>query len=109
MGNLTRDEILARKVGHGEATLPDGSTVSIRALTRDEALEMQDLATLADKDNWLVAKGMTDPVLTVDDVAAWAASGAAGDVAAVSDAIGELSGLKAGAGKSRVPRSGKRP
>ncbi len=109
MANLTREQILARKTGRGKATLPDGSTVSIRALTRDEVLALQDLETLADKDNFLVAKGMTDPVLTVDDVAAWAAAGDAGDIAAVSDAIGELSGLKAGAGKSRVPRSGKRP
>lgn len=101
MGNLTRDQILARKIGKGKATLPDGSVVAVRALTRDEVLLAQDL-DLGDRDNLIVSMGMTDPKLSVEDVAAWAAGGAAGDLVAVSDAIAELSGLKQGAGKSSV-------
>jgi len=100
---LTREEILARKTGRGKAVLPDGSTVGIRALTRDECLEMQELKTIAAKDTFIIATGMTDPQLSVDDVAAWAAAGDAGDLVAVSQAISELSGLSEGAGKSRVP------
>lgn len=103
MANLTREQILARKTGRGKATLPDGSTVSIRALTRDEVLDMQEGArTLAERDNLIVSLGMTDPQLSVEDVAAWAAAGAAGDLVTVSDAIAELSGLQQGAGKSGV-------
>lgn len=103
MANLTRDQILARKIGKGKATLPDGSTVSIRALTRDEVLDMQEGSrTLAERDNLIVSMGMTDPKLSVDDVAAWAAAGDAGDLVEVSEAIAELSGLKQGAGKSGV-------
>lgn len=108
MANLTRDQILARKRGHGKATLPDGSTVGIRALTRGEILEMQDLETLAEKDDFILHKGLTDPELTMEEVAAWAEDANAGDLTAASDAIAELSGLKKGAGKSRVPRSGRR-
>lgn len=100
---LTRDQILARKTGKGTATLPDGSTVAIRALTRDEVLESQERGSLADRDNYIVAMGMTDPQLSIEDVAAWAAEGDAGDLVAVSDGIAELSGLKKGADKSRVP------
>lgn len=99
---LTREQILARKTGRGKATLPDGSTVGIRALTRDECLEMQELKTLADKDTFIIAVGMTDPVMSIEDVAAWAAAGDAGDLVAVSNAISVLSGLAEGAGKSRV-------
>lgn len=106
MGNLTREQILSRKIGKGVATLRDGSTVAIRALTRDEVLAVQELPTLAEKDNHIIATGMTDPKLTVDEVAAWAAAADAGDLTAVSDAIGELSGLRQGAGKSRLPRAG---
>jgi hypothetical protein len=102
MANLTRAQILARKTGKGTATLPDGSTVAIRALTRDEVLESQETSSLADRDNFLVATGMTDPKLTVEEVAAWAAGADAGDLVAVSDGIAELSGLKQGAGKSGV-------
>jgi hypothetical protein len=101
--HLTRADILARKIGKGIATLPDGSTVAIRALTRDEVLSVQEEAdTIARRDTLVVAAGMTDPKLSVEDVTAWAASAAAGDITAVSDAIAELSGLGQGAGKSGV-------
>lgn len=100
---LTRDQILARKTGRGKATLPDGGVVEVRALTRDEVLESQDRGSLAERDNYIVATGMTNPKLSVEDVAAWASEGDAGDLVAVSDAIAELSGLKKGADKSGVP------
>ena len=102
MANLTREQILARKTGRGKATLPDGSTVAIRAMTRDEVLEMQAMGEPADRDNFIISTGMTDPKLAVDDVAAWAAEGDAGDLVAVSEAVAELSGLKQGAGKRDV-------
>lgn len=103
MPNLTRDEILARKTGRGTATLPDGSTVDIRALTRNEVLEMQESGrSLAERDNFIVAKGMTDPELSEADVAAWADNGGAGDLVAITEAIAVLSGLQQGAGKSGV-------
>lgn len=101
---LSRADILARKIGKGVATLPDGSTVGIRGLTRDEVLTVQEQSdSIARRDTLIVAAGMTDPKLSVDDVAAWAAAANAGDITAVSDAIAELSGLGQGAGKSGVP------
>lgn len=108
MSRLTRDQILARKVGKGEVTLADGATVEIRALTRDEVLAMQELDELADRDNFLVATGLVDPKLSVEDVAAWGASAPAGDISAISAGIAEISGLSEGAGKSRMARPRKR-
>jgi hypothetical protein len=106
MAHLTRSQILARKTGKGTATLLDGSTVAIRALTRDEVIEMQEMESLSDRDNFIIATGMTNPVLTRDDVAVWAGVADAGDLVAVSDAVAELSGLKKGAGKSGVAGAG---
>lgn len=100
---LTREQILARKTGRGKAVLPDGSEVAIRALTRNEVIAMQeDYETSADRDNYIVAMGMTEPKLSVEDVAAWAENADAGDLTAVSEAIARLSGLKQGADKSGV-------
>jgi hypothetical protein len=96
---LTREQILARKTGKGYATLPDGSQVGIRALTRDEVLEFQDLPTLAERENFIISTGMTDPKLSIEDVHAWASEADAGDLVAVSDGIATLSGLKPGADK----------
>lgn len=108
-GHLTREQILARKRGEGTATLPDGSTVAIRALTRDEVLEAQESGkSTAERDNYIVATGMTDPRLSVEDVAAWAAADDAGALVAVSDAIAELSGLKPSAGKEATKSAARR-
>jgi hypothetical protein len=101
MAHLTRDEILARKTGRGTATLPDGSTVGIRALTRDEVLHMQGLPD-GQRDLYAIATAVTDPVLTEPDVAAWSGSADAGDFPALIEAIQEISGVKQGAGKSGV-------
>lgn len=106
MGNLTREDILARKTGRSTATLPDGSTVGIRALTRDEVLRLnEECTTTEDRDNYILATGMTDPVLSVEDVALWAKSADAGDLVAVSEAIARLSKLVPDAGKARTSRS----
>jgi hypothetical protein len=106
MAHLTRAEILARKTGRGIATLPDGTTVEVRGLTRNEVLRAQDGLSLAMKDNLTIAMGMTNPKMTVEEVSQWAESADAGDLVAVSDRIAELSGLKQGAGKSGVSTVG---
>lgn len=102
MANLTREQILARKTGKGTATLPDGSTVAIRALTRNEVMKAQQL-DLVDRDSLMISLGMTDPKMSVEEVDEWAAGAGAGDLVAVSEAIARLSGLLEGAGKSGVP------
>lgn len=105
MPHLTREQILSRKTGRGVATLPDGSTVAIRALTRDEVLRMQSM-TEAEADIYAVSCCITDPVMSIDDVRAWSANADAGDIQAVVRDGRELSGLGEGAGKSSVDRPG---
>jgi hypothetical protein len=102
---LTREQVLARKTGRGKAELPDGTFVMIRALTRDEVLEMQERAGKAAQDNYAVATSLVEPVMTEGDVAEWAASAGAGDIVAVVNAAAALSGLVEGAGKSGVSGS----
>lgn len=99
---LTREEILARKVGRGTATLPDGSQVTVRGLTRDEVVQAGEQDGTAERDNYIVHRGLVDPVLSLDDVRAWGANGAAGDITTISERVAELSGLKEGADKSGV-------
>lgn len=99
MAVLTREQILARKTGRGTVTLSDGGQVHIRALTRNEALAVRDLETVAEQDNFIISTGMTDPKLSVDDVATWAENDAAGDLAAVSEGIAVISGMSTRSGK----------
>jgi len=101
-----------RTGGQVEVTLPsDGSTVLIRGLTRDDILDAQDRfpSSTALRDNACISAGLVDPEMTEDDVAAWAAGAPAGDLTHVSEEIQSLSGLREGAGKSRVSSVRKRP
>lgn len=99
---LTREEILARKTGRGKAILPDGGEVEVRGLTRDEVLKSQEMKDTGEKDTFIIATGMVNPKLSVQDVQTWAATANAGDLVAVSDRIAELSGLTQDAAKSGV-------
>jgi hypothetical protein len=109
MGNLTREAILARKKGHDVVELPDGDgTVEVRALNRREAMHIASIDDHYERDVFLIAAGMVDPVMTEDDVRAWGEEDDTGTLEAVSRRIGELSGMVEGAGKSRVPRARRR-
>jgi hypothetical protein len=103
---LTRDDILARKLGHGKHQLSDGSgEVAIRALTHGEATESAEargngdvsLATAI-----IIHHGLTDPALSLEDVQAWMTSDDGGTLENLAQAIGRLSHLFEGAPKSGV-------
>lgn len=109
MGNLTREEILARKLGQRVVELPDGSgSVTVRALNRREALTVSDLDDLYERDAYMLSAGLVEPTMTVDDVKAWGEADGSGTIEFVSRAIGELSGMVEGAGKSSVSRPRRR-
>lgn len=102
---LTREEILARTRGERIVELPDGGEVKVRALTRDEVLQADELAEddKSARDDYIIATALVEPSMSVDDVRAWGAAGAAGDLVVITEAIAEVSGLKQGAPKSGVP------
>jgi hypothetical protein len=108
MANLSRAEILARKTGRDTVELPGGGTVAIRGLTHAEVVEGQAMKGLNDKTCFYVANAMIDPVMTFEDVQAWAAEGSAGDITTISERVQMLSGLMEGAGKSGVSGARKR-
>ena len=102
MAVLTRQQILARKTGRDVVTFSDGSQVHVRGLTRDEALGTQEFETAGERDNYIIATGMTRPKLSIEDVAAWAASDNAGDLVRVSEGIAAISGMLPGSAKEAV-------
>jgi hypothetical protein len=102
---LTREEILAKTRGEETVELKSGGSVRVRGLSRNEALAVQECEGTAARDNLMISLGMIEPKLSVEDVAAWADAGSAGDAADVGETIGQLSGFREGAGKSGVSRS----
>lgn len=88
-------------VGPEEMEVPGVGTVSIRPLTRAEALGMQDIDMRADlMEQKLLALAMVDPQLTEDEVAEWQANSPAGLMHDVVLRIIEISGMHQVAAKS---------
>lgn len=92
-----------------DLVLPSGARVRVRGLTRAEFL----IAARAVSDGGPielerhnVATAMVRPRMTVDQVAEWQRRAAAGELVPVVDRIRELSGMAAGAAKSRLPGDG---
>lgn len=109
MSVLTRDQILARKLGQETVSLADGSgEVVIRALTRNEALAVRDAEGTAGRDNLVLHYGVVEPALTMADVEAWVDQDAAGVLADLSERIGRLSGMTADSGKAAYKSAGGR-
>lgn len=101
MARLTRDHLAGGGRARGTETveLEDGDVV-VRALIRDEAIEVQNLEDLSARDNLIIALGMVDPVMTVEDVVAWAATAPAGEISTVSTRIAVISGMMEDSGKA---------
>lgn len=108
MGNMTREAILARKLGRDTVEVPDGGTVEVRGLNRREAMHVAGIDDHYERDVYLIATGMVDPAMTEEDVIAWGDQDDSGTLEVVSQRIGELSRMVEGAGKSRVPRARRR-
>ena len=108
MGNLTREQILARKLGRDVVEIDDGETVEVRGLNRHESIAAGEIDDKTERDAFIISCGMVDPQMTVDEVIEWGKNDAGGVLEAVSLRIGELSRMVEGAGKSRVSRARKR-
>lgn len=110
---LTRDEILARKTGVEKWPLPDGSgEVGIRGINHAQAAEVAEARNAGDATRAtavIVHYGLTDPAMSLEDVEAWIAADDAGTLELLAQAIGRLSRIIEGAGKSGVPKPGRRP
>lgn len=107
---LTRDQILARKMGHDLVQIGDDpdDVVKVRGLNREESIAVGQIDDHVERDRFLISAGLVDPPMTMEDVAAWGAQDGGGPGSAlekVSRRIGELSGMVEGAGKSGVPRA----
>lgn len=107
---LSREELLGKAIGKELHTLPSGGQVRIRPVPRRVQLDCKDVLKedgLAAAEALMISAGLVEPQLSQADVLAWMDENGA-DVADLSDAIGVLSGMREGAGKSAVPRPGKR-
>lgn len=101
---ITRDALLARRLGEGEHEIPDVGTVRIRGLSRAVVLEVQALVEVAAADRKMLVAALVDPAVTEDDVAVWQQNSPPLEIEKLIEAIRELSGMGDGASKAAYKR-----
>ncbi len=106
----TLDALLKPRIGEGIVDIEGVGRFTIRAVTRAQALQVQQIGQSGDvsgSENLLISLGLVEPALTPEQVAAWAEAAPAGELQAISVAIGTISGMHASAGKDAYKSTGR--
>lgn len=99
--SLSKEALLGQTFGVEELELEGVGTVTVRALTRAEALEVRGKELPYEElERKLIAAAMVEPKLTAEDVEAWQKVSPAGQLEVVTDAIIRLSGMEKAAQKA---------
>lgn len=109
---LSREEILARKIGQSKFMLPDGSgEVAIRGINHAAAAEVGVLRAdgkVTEATAVIIHHGLVDPAMSLEDVQAWMEADDAGTLEMLAQEIGKLSRIIEGAAKSGVQKPRRR-
>lgn len=109
MTHLTREQILARKIGKGTVTLEDGETVAVRGVSHAQVVEGQERFEKGnDRVAWLLHCALVDPEMTYEECLLWTEQDGPGDIDRIMDEVRAMSRMGEGAGKSGVRRPRKR-
>lgn len=88
------------RLKEAEVEVPGVGTVRVRALSRAEAMSLQDTKGVAAIERKMLALALVDPVLTEAEVGQWQQASAAGELEPVGIKVQELSGMDEGAAKA---------
>jgi hypothetical protein len=91
---VDKNTLLSQKFGTRDVEIPGVGTVTIRALTRGEALKIQGDEMVAEiMECRLIALAMVDPQMTEEEIQEWQDASPAGQMQPVIQAILEASGM----------------
>ncbi len=83
--------------------------VRIRALSRSQALRLEDNPSAREKDAQILAWGIVDPLFTVAEINQWLDNSAAGELEPLSKRIAVISKMLEDAPKAAYKSNGRRP
>jgi hypothetical protein len=90
---MDKAALLAKRLPEDDVEVPDVGVVRVRGLTRSEVLAAQEIEGTADRECQMLACGMVDPALTVDEARQWQEASPAAEIEPVVTRIAELSGM----------------
>lgn len=93
----TKDSLLASRLERRDVDVEGVGTVTVRALSRAEVMDIQRATRgntdVADLEKRMLTRGVVEPALDYEDVSAWYDAAPAGELEPISTAIAELSGM----------------
>lgn len=96
---MDKEALFRPRLAEDDVEVPGVGTVRVRALSRLEAMHVQDANSPEASERRILAAGMVDPPLTEAEARRWQEAAPAGELEPVTDRIAELSGMKPGADK----------
>lgn len=103
---MDKQALLTSRLPHDTVPIPGLGDVRVRGLSRDEALDVSQVAGTPEFEPTLLAAGMVDPELTVEEAQEWRRAAGSDEISAVCDRIAELSGLKGDSAKAAYKSNG---
>jgi hypothetical protein len=104
---VDKETLFTRRIKEDDVKIPGLGKVRVRALTRDEGLEVTGKELPRKRlERMLVATAMVNPRMTEEEVGTWQRNSGAGEIKLVVDKIQQLSGLTEDAAKSDVLADG---
>lgn len=93
MARLTRQQILDRKLGREEITLPSGDSVIIRGLSRSEGHVINRMSDSREAELFALSHCLLDPELTMAELSVWLDNDAGGDESDINATVRAIQGL----------------
>jgi hypothetical protein len=98
---MDKSKLLSKRIRTVEVPIgEDGETVTIRSLSREQALHIANKKMEMDvAERYVLSRALVDPELSEADVKTWQENSEAGEIQVVFEAVTRLSGLTKDAGK----------
>ena len=107
MGKIQKTTVLTARLPREEFTVDGQGDVTIRALSRAEALTLPD--DEVDKEAHMLSLALVDPAFTVTEARQWLSASPAGELQGLSRRIAELSGMLEDSAKAAYKSDGDEP
>jgi len=106
---VIKSELFRLRLPQEDFVIPGLGKVSIRGLSRHEALVMQSGKTPEERDRMLIKFGVAVPALTLDEVSQWQRASTAGELEPMTRRITKLSGMGANSATEAYKSPGGEP
>lgn len=104
---MDKAKLFAKRLHEEEYEIDGVGSVTIRSLSREEAMPLRDRKLPVDEvERKLLSAAMVDPQMSEDDVRQWQAASSAGEIEAITQRIAEISGMTMRADKEAYKSAG---